>query len=633
MEEQPPTPIYLPRALPYPLTVNRLFATPTSTVRKTQQLFSYSYFATGEDGHREKQIRVYESPVGGQVKSWAVREGDVVRTPDDPILTILEPCTHAVQLHGLCALCGKDLTAVDYTGFSDTSRAEISMVHDSGGLTVSLSEAHRLETQTTQRLLSSRKLSLIVDLDQTIVHATVDPTVGEWLEDPKNPNYPALEGTEKFRLGEAEGAGEDDGCYYYLKMRPGLKKFLEDVAKIYEMHVYTMGTRAYAIEVCKVIDPGGGLFGGRILSRDESGSLTRKSLQRLFPCDTNMVVIIDDRADVWDGSPNLVKVVPYEFFVGIGDINAAFLPKKKELTGASGPSSKEADSEKVKTADIDVDPEGAIASLDEAEASTAVTIHDQIEDRPLSKMEEEMEEVGEAVLKNDDVELVRVYDILKSVRDKFFADVDRKTTADVKSIIPHMKRQVLKGVDLVFSGVVALGARPEDSEHWKAATSFGAKCGKDISDRTTHVVANQVDLDDDVGFPMADLDWAAAANEVDDFLNETDDDDEGGGGDASETDGAESDASNGSSRGAPRKRARISTDSEGEDVGKGKEIGSPLQKRKKSARDRKSKLKVSFPAEELGEEAEKEKEDEDTSSSDDEDFLASMAREVEKGWS
>lgn len=38
------------------------------------------------------------------------------------------------------------------------------------------------------------------------------------------------------------------------------------------MHVYTMGTRAYAEEVCAAIDPGGVFFGGRILSRDESGS-------------------------------------------------------------------------------------------------------------------------------------------------------------------------------------------------------------------------------------------------------------------------------------------------------------------------------------------------------------------------
>ena len=43
--------------------------------------------------------------------------------------------------------------------------------------------------------------------------------------------------------------------------------------------------------------------------------LTQKSLDRLFPTDQSMVVIIDDRADVWSGglqfwSPNLIKVVP-----------------------------------------------------------------------------------------------------------------------------------------------------------------------------------------------------------------------------------------------------------------------------------------------------------------------------------
>jgi RNA polymerase II subunit A-like phosphatase len=53
---------------------------------------------------------------------------------------------------------------------------------------------------------------------------------------------------------------------------PGWKDFLHDMATKYEMHVYTMGTRAYAEEVCAAIDPDGKLFGGRILSRDESGS-------------------------------------------------------------------------------------------------------------------------------------------------------------------------------------------------------------------------------------------------------------------------------------------------------------------------------------------------------------------------
>jgi RNA polymerase II subunit A C-terminal domain phosphatase len=55
------------------------------------------------------------------------------------------------------------------------------MTHSAFGPTVSLEEAQRLERETAEHLLKSCKLSLIVDLDQTIVHATVDPTVGEWI--------------------------------------------------------------------------------------------------------------------------------------------------------------------------------------------------------------------------------------------------------------------------------------------------------------------------------------------------------------------------------------------------------------------------------------------------------------------
>lgn len=55
------------------------------------------------------------------------------------------------------------------------------MTHSAFGPTVSLEEAQRLERETADHLLKARKLSLIVDLDQTIVHATVDPTVGEWI--------------------------------------------------------------------------------------------------------------------------------------------------------------------------------------------------------------------------------------------------------------------------------------------------------------------------------------------------------------------------------------------------------------------------------------------------------------------
>ena len=54
-------------------------------------------------------------------------------------------------------------------------------------------------------------------------------------------------------------------------------EFLHSLSIKYEMHVYTMGTRAYAEEVCAAIDPDGKIFGNRILSRDESGSELRAS--------------------------------------------------------------------------------------------------------------------------------------------------------------------------------------------------------------------------------------------------------------------------------------------------------------------------------------------------------------------
>jgi len=59
--------------------------------------------------------------------------------------------------------------------------------------------------------------------------------------------------------------------------------------------------------------------------------MARKSIERLFPVDQSTVAVIDDRGDVWGWQPNLVKVIPYDFFVGIGDINSSFLPKQVPL--------------------------------------------------------------------------------------------------------------------------------------------------------------------------------------------------------------------------------------------------------------------------------------------------------------
>ena len=210
----------------------------------------------------------------------------------------------------------------------DTARAPINMVHDNVALVISSEEAAKADDEAKRRLLSLKKLSLVVDLDQTVIHATVDPTVADWQKDEAHPNHNAVKDVQAFLL--KDDGPEKKGCWYYIKLRPGLMDFLESISQLYECHIYTMGTRAYAKNIADIIDPQHKVFGDRILSRDENGSMTAKNLQRLFPVDTKMVVIIDDRGDVWKWSPNLIKVTPYDFFVGIGDINSSFLPKKPD---------------------------------------------------------------------------------------------------------------------------------------------------------------------------------------------------------------------------------------------------------------------------------------------------------------
>ncbi|KAF8628253.1 hypothetical protein AX15_004028 [Amanita polypyramis BW_CC] len=581
-----PTELHLPLHLPFPVKVISLDSVPAQYVTRGSRLLSYSfvYLSNTPGAQPETRFGTWDSSIEGTLDDWKIKPGDTISrrfATDKPVVVIVEPCKHGMQLGGLCVVCGKDMTNVDYTGFSDASRASIQMTHSAFGPTVSLEEARRIERETAEHLFKSRKLSLIVDLDQTIVHATVDPTVGEWIaeggsweqrrasvaksdgaeqeadhndssdtDECPNPNWEALKDVKKFRLGpESFGvqtkqpkrmakAVENEGCMYYIKPRPGWKEFFEDVASKYEMHVYTMGTRAYAEQVCSAIDPDGKLFGGRLLSRDESGSLTQKSLRRLFPCDTSMVVIIDDRADVWDWSPNLIKVIPYDFFVGIGDINSTFLPKLEPLTAGSpaqAPTPKPASPPE--TPPVDASPD-----VEEVESATSVMLQQntralekQVEERPLAKRQTELLQANEnpasapcsdshhpaeteedpqvegaqgqdehkhdqerkALLKNDDHELDRVSKFLGEVHRRFFAAYDtrqkehrrKKVTYDVTKIIPQIRTEVLAGVHVLFSSVIPLDTRPETTEIWRMALMFGARCSTELNNEVTHVVS------------------------------------------------------------------------------------------------------------------------------------------------
>ena len=329
--------LYTPESLLYPITVTKLLRQPGDDIEENAALFTYEYksVSTEWDEKKKKVEKVetlyanFESELEGNIRRIDVKKGQEI-TGRTGVAEIEEACKHEIQYGGICANCGKDMTTVQYNSTSkNTERATVNTVHGHTQLLVSQAEASKADEEAKRRLLDSKKLFLVVDLDQTIIHATVDPTVLEWQRDPSNPNYEAVKDVRAFQLvDDIPGAR---GMWYYIKLRRGLEDFLDRMSQCYELHIYTMGTRAYADNIVKIIDPERKLFGDRILSRDENGSMTAKNLKRLFPVDAKMVVIIDDRGDVWEWSPNLVKVTPFDFFVGIGDINGSFLPKRPGL--------------------------------------------------------------------------------------------------------------------------------------------------------------------------------------------------------------------------------------------------------------------------------------------------------------
>ncbi|KAF9357690.1 Carboxy-terminal domain (CTD) phosphatase [Mortierella sp. AD094] len=472
-----------------PATIIAIKTSNGKTQSEGDELIEYEYMEHVEgfidEGQTSSHARRSEirADKDGIVKDIFVAKGQVI---DDASKVVLEyaGCDHDTQYEGLCVECLKSVPR--------NSRSHVNMTHDATSLTVSRVEAKRLELDNVGRLLGEGKLSLIVDLDQTLIHATVGTAIDEWV----NAQGKMPEDIKMFPL-------PDSPTPYYIKK------------SMYELHIYTMGTRNYAAAVANVIDPDGKLFSQRILSRDENAGksfvlfyMTQKSIERLFPCDTSMVVVIDDRADVWRYSPNLVKVHPYEYFVGTGDINAGHLPKQEKLvrtepTPATNPSNPSSDaattSDTPNTSDKTPKPDTATTPNATAAPDTPSTLPKE----PVvttSKPDDANKSLKPKapVMDDNDDELKRVLKILEAIHEQFYDNrenfMQNRSTkkADVKAIIHSMKSEVLKGVNVVFSGVIPKHQNPEKTDIWRQADSFGAHCLHEVDSRVTHVVAAQL---------------------------------------------------------------------------------------------------------------------------------------------
>ena len=547
------TQIRSPEGLPYPIQIDKLIPSVGSYLHEGDRLLVYKFWylverasdtsdddnehdaspggGTGSNGaspptkQLRESIEFFESPYEGDLISWNVDVGDEVATANQVICEIKRPCNHDVVYGGLCTQCGKEVSADAFDG------VPLDVVGDMD-LQISETEAIRTGKALKEHLRRDKKLILVVDLDQTIIHCGVDPTIAEWKNDPNNPNFETLRDVKSFTLDEELVLPlmymNDDGsmlrpppvrkCWYYVKVRPGLKEFFAKVAPLFEMHIYTMATRAYALQIAKIVDPTGELFGDRILSRDENGSLTTKSLAKLFPTDQSMVVVIDDRGDVWNWCPNLIKVVPYNFFVGVGDINSNFLPKQStgmlQLGRKTRQKSQESqelltdimDNEKKLQEKIDKEVKRQeeklnhqLATAEEPPANESkeeltkkleysASLEVQQQNRPLAKLQKHLHD--QKLLVDDDDELYYLKGTLSNIHKTYYDMLlqQNELEPNLMEIIPSLKQKVFQNCYFVFSGLIPLGTDIQRSDIVIWTSTFGATSTSDIDYLTTHLI-------------------------------------------------------------------------------------------------------------------------------------------------
>lgn len=322
---------------------------------------------------------------------------------------------HPGFMHGMCIRCG--------TFVAEAEQSAIPLKYLHLGLQVSAEEAERIRTQHLRFLLSKKKLLLVLDLDHTLLSSTRMADLPEDI-------LPQLE-----QLLEQQGSGDEQLLYklphmlMWTKLRPGIRQFLMETHKLFELHVYTHGDQDYAAEMAKLLDPSKTFFGGRVISGRDSTQRHVKSLDVVLGADT-AVLILDDTEGVWPGhAANLIQVDRYIFFpacvIRFGRSHKSLLETGKD------------------------------ENVDTGMLSTALRV---------------MQQVHHSLFEAPD-----------------------PNKEDVRIHLRELRKQVLPGVHIVFSHVIPLEQDMTEHHLWRLATQLGATCHTKIRDDVTHVVSTAKD--------------------------------------------------------------------------------------------------------------------------------------------
>lgn len=355
---------------------------------------------------KKRKVELIEAAVDPQS---SVSRGEPAETSGTSLT--LDACTHPGVMGGMCIRCGQKV--------EDESGVAFGYIHKN--LRLADDEIARLRDKDLKNLLRHKKLYLILDLDHTLLNSTrlADISAEESYLKDQLEVLPDAVRSNLFKL---------DWIHMMTKLRPFVHTFLKEASSLFEMYIYTMGERPYALEMASLLDPGGIYFHSRVIAQSDSTRRHQKGLDVVLGQES-AVLILDDTEVVWGKHrENLILMDRYHFFTSSC---RQFGLKCKSLS-------------ELKSDENEAD--GALAS----------------------------------VLK-----------VLQRIHSLFFDPErgDNIMERDVRQVLKTVRKEILEGCKIVFTGVIPIQCQPENNYYWKLAEQLGATFSTEVDESVTHVVS------------------------------------------------------------------------------------------------------------------------------------------------
>ena len=194
-------------------------------------------------------------------------------------------CTHDMLFGKICMDC-KEVIDSPSENYATSSLINPKVL-------IRESTAKMLEVGMKNSILSENKLILVLGLDNTLIHATMNPLYG-MIDPGMNPEY--------FEVNIC-------GSTFYVMLRPHLHEMLKELSNYYKIYIFTAATKQYALAILQIIDPTSLLIlPNNIITREDLKE-GKKDMSLILPYDYSLTIIVDDRVDSWSSNSNILRVL------------------------------------------------------------------------------------------------------------------------------------------------------------------------------------------------------------------------------------------------------------------------------------------------------------------------------------